>query len=317
MTKTTRILFSGILLGFLFVILFSLYYLTVFTGETVGLFLTFSAGLSMIFLPCTLPLVFVIVPMALKKSPVKGFLTALFFGLGLVLTLTAYGIVVSQLGKYLGLDKFTRLMFTFAGVFAIVFGWSELSLLKLNLPEFSVRIPKAVSSRGEYVKAFFMGLLLGNAGVGCPNPAFYLILTYIATVGSALTGAVYGFVHGVGRVVPLLFVVSLAILGVNSTSWIVKRSKSIHKFTGWALVFVGGFILTFGIFGMGWWEGSIFHEGWNEVVRSIAPNLAEEEGHKIREGFVETGNNIIIPWVFMFFTFISPILVRRLKGWKV
>jgi len=41
---------------------------------------SFAAGLSMIVLPCTLPLVFVIVPMSMGKGYTKGLLTAIMFG---------------------------------------------------------------------------------------------------------------------------------------------------------------------------------------------------------------------------------------------
>jgi cytochrome c-type biogenesis protein len=43
-----------------------------------------AAGLSMIILPCTLPLAFIVVPLSLQGSPGRGLLTALLFGLGLI-----------------------------------------------------------------------------------------------------------------------------------------------------------------------------------------------------------------------------------------
>jgi len=63
-------------------------------GQSVGVLLSFAAGLSMIFLPCTLPLVFVIVPMALKQHPIKGLLMALTFGLGISITLSVYVVAI-------------------------------------------------------------------------------------------------------------------------------------------------------------------------------------------------------------------------------
>lgn len=270
------ILFIGIGAG--------LVWLAVTTDQSVGVLLTFAAGLSMIFLPCTLPLVFVIVPMTLGKSPQKGFMMALLFGLGISITLAIYGIVVSQIGDYLGLDMFTRYMFLVAGVIAIVFGWSELGFVRVSPPEFMGASPRWLQNKSEYAKALGVGVLLGNAGVGCPNPAFYVILTYIATVGSIEVGAGLGFVHGLGRAVPLLVIVILAILGINTTKWVAAHKDNIDKVMGWALVVVGAFIFTYGLLGMQWWEESVFHAGWNQLMLSIAPALAEAPDHPVAEG---------------------------------
>lgn len=261
-----------------------LYWLATTSGQSVGVFLTFAAGLSMIFLPCTLPLVFVIVPLTLGRSPARGFSMALLFGLGISITLAIYGILVSQLGGYFGLDKFTQYMFLFAGAIAVLFGWSELRFIRFSLPEFAGAQPSWLQKRSDYIKALGMGVLLGNAGVGCPNPAFYIILTYIASLGSLGVGAGLGFVHGLGRAVPLLAIVILAILGINTTKWIVARKENIDKIMGWSLVVVGAFILTYGLWGMHWWEDSIFHASWNQFVMNVAPALAEAPNHPVAQG---------------------------------
>lgn len=269
-------LFFGIGLG--------LWWLATTSGQSVGVLLTFAAGLSMIFLPCTLPLVFVIVPLTLGKSPAKGFIMALLFGLGISITLAIYGVVVSQLGGYFGLDRFTQYMFLFAGALAILFGWSELRFIRFSPPEFAGASPSWLQKRSDYIKALGMGVLLGNAGVGCPNPAFYVILTYIATLGSIGIGAGLGFIHGLGRAVPLLAIVILATLGINATKWVASRKESIGKIMGWSLVVVGAFILTYGLWGMHWWEDSIFHAAWNQFIMDVAPALAEMPDHPVAEG---------------------------------
>ena len=262
----------------------SLFWLATTSGQSVGVFLVFAAGLSMIFLPCTLPLVFVIVPLTLGKSPAKGFTMALLFGLGISITLAIYGVVVSQLGGYFGLDNFTRYMFLFAGTIAVLFGWSELRFIRFSPPEIAGASPSWLQKRSDYTKALGMGVLLGNAGVGCPNPAFYVMLTYIATLGSVGVGGGLGFIHGLGRAVPLLAIVILAMIGINATKWVATRKEGIDKIMGWAMVIAGAFILTYGLWGMPWWEDSIFHASWNQFVLNIAPALAETPDHPIAAG---------------------------------
>ncbi len=278
--------------------------------------LAYAAGLSMIFLPCTLPLAFVIVPLSSGKGYKKGFLMALLFGLGLSITLTAYGVVVALLGDYLGLDNFTRAMFFAAGIFAYLFGLSQLNLFKLHLPD--LPLPSFINEQRDYAKAFLMGLLLGNAGVGCPNPAFYVMLLYIATTGSVVEGGALGFIHGVGRATPLIFLSILAILGVNATSWLVEKRKAVERFTGWALLVVGVFIFAIGLFGMYWWEKSVFHTAWNEVAASLSPYLGETE--KAAQTFNIEANPSTVekyfplaPWLVMLVLLLMPLLWERCK----
>src|SRR3990172_11892979 len=146
------------------------------------LIIAYVAGLSMIILPCTLPLVFIIVPLSMGQGYKKGLFMALLFGAGLTITITAYGIGVAALGKTASLDQISFIMFLIAGTAAFIFGLSQLKLLKLKLPSYA-GTPKFIQKRGDYSKSFLMGTLLGNAGVGCPNPLFSCLLFYFAIFG--------------------------------------------------------------------------------------------------------------------------------------
>ena len=282
----------------------------------VSLTLAYAAGLSMIFLPCTLPLVFVVVPLSTGKGYKKGLFIALLFGLGITITLTIYGIIVALVGDYFGLDKFSRAMFFIAGIFAYVFGLTELRLLILRLPE--LPLPKFVQKQKDYSKAFFMGLLLGNAGVGCPNPAFYVLLVYIATTANFISGASLGFVHGLGRVTPLIFLAILAIMGVNASSWVANKRITIDRVMGWGLLVVGVFIFSIGFFGMNWWEESFIHKGWNDIAEKISPRLAETTA--AAEFFkIEVKPSIIekywssAPWFVILLFLLIPLIWNKCK----
>ena len=123
------------------------------------LMIAYAAGLSMIILPCTLPMVFIIVPLCMGKGYRKGLSIAILFGIGLVITITAYGVAVALLGQYTGIDQATRVMWFFAGSIAFTFGLSELKLLNLQLPAYT-RTPKFIEKSGDKLKPLLMGLLL-------------------------------------------------------------------------------------------------------------------------------------------------------------
>ena len=243
------------------------------------LIIAYLAGLSMIILPCTLPLVFIIIPLSMGKGGKKGLLMASLFGAGLTITIMFYGLGIGVLGQTADLDQISIYMFLIAGIAAFVFGLSQLKLFELKLPTYS-GTPKFIQNRGDYSKSFLMGLLLGNAGVGCPNPMFYWLLIYVASTGSAEIGASLGIVHGIGRAIPLILLSVLAIIGINATKRITTSRVNIEKITGWMLIIIGAFLIIQGIpGGHEWYESTFVHIGWNNLVSTtlIPPEFHVEE----------------------------------------
>lgn len=252
-----------------FLIVLTILLFTVFLGgltwlSTVGapqtgslefiLALAFAAGLSMIILPCTLPLAFIIVPMSAGEGYKKGFLMAVLFGLGLTITITIYGILMAFLGQVLGLGAAIPIVLFLAGIASYLFGLRQLQIFSLKIPFLATIMPASLQRQGDYVRSFFLGLLLGNAGVGCPNPLFYVLLLYIAGSADPATGAIVGFTHGLGRATPIILLSILAMLGIQATKIITENRFTIEKFTGWALILIGSFLIPTGLFNLrGWW----------------------------------------------------------------
>lgn len=275
-----------------------IFWLVVTPGAQAGLVFAYAAGLSMIFLPCTLPLVFVIIPMAMKQSPLKGLTMAVLFGLGLAITLSIYGAAVAWVGNYIGMNGIIRVMFGVAGAMAFVFGLSELKLITVRLPFLAKVLPTSLQKTGDYSKSFFMGLFLGNAGVGCPNPAFYVLLTYIATVGTVGDGILLGVVHGLGRATPLIFLTLLAILGINTLDWVSRSQAKIERVMAWGLIGIGAYLFQYLPFKMAFWEESFFHVAWNNLVMGVLPAIAESA--EIESALnIQGGTATVTPWVLI------------------
>lgn len=290
--KSKSILISSIF-GLLAVIVFGLlwfFFLAPAVPAGIGWFLfSFAAGLTMIVLPCTLPLAFVIVPLSMGKGVAKGIGTALSFAFGIVITLSIYGIIASVIGKValgsLGapLESVKNWVYFIAGIFAYLFALGSIGLLAFKMPTYTGAAPDIIQKKQDYLKAFLMGLFLGNIGIGCPHPATPLLLIEAATSGNVLYGWLLFFVHAVGRVLPLLFLAFMGIMGVNGLSWLVARKEKVERATGWAMVFVGAFILVLGLFSHDWWVNS----GQHTLLESITQ---EERFMNIIGEKLETGN---------------------------
>lgn len=129
-TKKFLVVSLFVLFSFVFVgIIFSFTIGVVGANNTVSysgwLGIAYVAGLSMIILPCTMPVVFIIVPLSMGHGYKKGLGMSLLFGVGLVATITLYGLGVAILGNTASLDQISFTMFVIAGIIAYVFGLSQ------------------------------------------------------------------------------------------------------------------------------------------------------------------------------------------------
>lgn len=272
-----RIFFIFLTIGLLAIIIGGLFWIFALSPASpvgLGWFLfSFASGLSMIVLPCTLPLAFVIVPLVMGKGYAKGLATALSFSLGVAITLSMYGILAAILGKAIfafsgGSGEIIKNVFyAIAGVFAIVFALGELGLLKVRMPSFGGAVPGFIQNRQDILRPFLMGLFLGNIGVGCPHPATPIILGQIGIVGDVFYGWLLFFVHALGRILPLIVLAMFGIIGINATKALVSRREQIAKITAWGMIFVGGFLFTLGFFGHNWWVYSGQHSLFEVVTQ--------------------------------------------------
>jgi cytochrome c-type biogenesis protein len=297
------VLFSAILVGIYYLVTASPATQDAALGLSYGSWVLFAyaSGLTMIFLPCTLPLAFVIVPMAMGENRTKGLVMAILFGIGLTITITLYTTVFAVIGEAFGFNQAAQLALLFGGVIAFLFGLEQLDLIPYSLPEYSGAYPGCIDERGDYVKSFLLGLFLGNAGIGCPNPLFWWMSIFIAASGSAAIGGSLGVIHGIGRAVPLIFLSVLAIFGVNMLSGLSSKQSLVEVLSGLFLIPVAAFITTFGVFGMTWWEHGPLHDPWNAfIAQTPIPAEAGVRGIAVNNLWAGvTGDaGIIMAWIF-------------------
>ena len=261
-----------------------------------GLVLSFLSGMTMLVLPCTLPMVFVIVPLVLQRSVREGLGMAVAFGVGVSTTLAAYGAAVALAGHYLGITSVTRWMWLIGGFATYGFGLAQLGVLPMRIPAYRGPLPRLFAERGGVPAALGVGLLLGNAGVGCPCPAWYVLLGGVATSDSPAYGAAIGLAQGLGRVTPVIAVAMAAVLGVDATRTVLRHRQAVERATGASLTVLGAGIVVFMALGHSWWEATVIHAGWNHALASLGgPALSE----------IDAGGGALpahlwwAPWLFM------------------
>jgi len=265
--KRPPLIFLILLFGLIGVFIYGLRFVFSLGSGDVGsvpfLIFDYGVGLTMIFLPCTLPLAFVIVPMVMGKSYGKGIGMALSFGLGVTITLSFYGVLIGLFGQALGVSQVEtakNILYAVAGLLAILFALGELKLIRFSAPVYGGAVPQFIMKQKDIAKAGLLGLFLGNVGVGCPNPLFNaVIIPQIIVEGSAFQGWLIMFVQALGRITPLFILAFLAILGINATKFLVAHKDAVSRLTAWTTIYVGGFLLTLGLFGHDWWVISGMH----------------------------------------------------------
>jgi len=297
-------------------------------GSASFLVFDYAVGLTMIFLPCTLPLAFVIVPLVMGKSYQKGIGMAVAFGLGVTITLSFYGVLIGLLGQALGISQVEtakNILYAIAGILAILFALGELKLIRFAAPVYGGAVPQFIMQQKDIAKALLLGLFLGNVGVGCPNPLFNaVIIPQIIATGDPFQGWLIMFVQALGRITPLFILAFLAILGINATKFLVVHKDTVSKITAWSTIYVGGFLLTLGLFGHDWWVISGMHTlvefvTQENFITDLLGSKVQELGHThgIPTGTGLFGLPITLGTPFILFTWIFPMLWYWLYKKKV
>jgi len=296
-------------------------------GSVPFLVFDYAVGLTMIFLPCTLPLAFVIVPMVMGKSYQKGIGMVLAFGLGVTVTLSLYGALIGLLGQVLGVNQVEtakNILYALAGLMAILFALGELGLIKFKSPTYAGGVPQFIMKQKDIAKAGLLGLFMGNVGVGCPNPLFNaVIIPQIVATGSPFQGFIIMVVQALGRITPLFILAFLAILGINATSFLVAHKDKVTKITAWVTLYVGGFLLTLGLFGHDWWVLSGIHTLGEKItqenaITNLLGSKVEElgHGHTVPTGTGLFGLPITLGTLFLIAAWILPMLWYLVKREK-
>jgi cytochrome c biogenesis protein CcdA len=228
------------------------------TTLSVGLALAFVSGVTMIFTPCGMPLVFALNSFALEgrergRSWVPPFLV---FTAGITVVMAVWGAIVGLAGG--GIVRFlaepstrftvTEVLYSLLGVLALLMALWEFRWVQLPRLGGHRSIPQAVTRLPRYPRSLAMGAALGGGfGVGCPFPTYQAVLVWAAVVGNPVYGAAVLAANALGRAAPFFVIGGLVYRGAEErriARWLVGNSPRARLINGTALAAFAGLMLV-------------------------------------------------------------------------
>ncbi len=208
--------------------------------------LAFGAGVLMSFSPCVYPLLPITIGVITEESIIyrtKGFFLTLVFVSGVAVTYAFLGLMAAATGIWFGKISSHPLAQFAVGMVIIVFALYSLELIKIPLPNISL---KKKHKGGAVIPVFIMGLVSGLAIGPCTAPALGAILTYVASRKNLLYAVflLMSFAYGMG------FVLIIAGTFSGLLANIPKQGKWMHyvkKFMGIVLLGWGLYFIFVGI----------------------------------------------------------------------
>ena len=168
-------------------------------GSWVAFLLVFLGGVLTSFTPCVYPMIPITISFiggSAKGNPLKGFVLAVWFVLGIAIMYSSLGLLAAATGGAFGQATQTPI---FAGIVAVIIGAMGLSMAGL----FDIQIPSGLTSKMGGAKTGFLGPILMGMAMGliaapCVGPVLIVLLTWVAQTGSLFMGFWLLFTFAVG-----------------------------------------------------------------------------------------------------------------------
>ncbi len=170
-------------------------------GSWIAFLLVFLGGVLTSFTPCVYPMIPITISFiggSAKGNPLKGFVLAVWFVLGIAIMYSSLGLLAAATGGAFGQATQTPI---FAGIVAVIIGAMGLSMAGL----FDIQIPSGLTSRMGGAKTGFLGPILMGMAMGliaapCVGPVLIVLLTWVAQTGSLFMGfwLLFTFALGLG-----------------------------------------------------------------------------------------------------------------------
>ena len=212
-------------------------------GNPISFIGAFLGGVLVSFSPCVYPLVPItlgFIGVKAGSSRLRGFLLSLIYVLGLAITYSILGLIASLTGRLFGQISTHPVSFFIIGNACIITGLSFFDIINIGFT--GLRLQNKIKMKGDFLSAFFLGLVSGLAVGPCIAPALGTILLYVAAKQNVFYGASLLFVFAYGMGVLLILVGTFSALFVNlprSEIWLAR----LKKLSGFILLGIGEYFL--------------------------------------------------------------------------
>jgi cytochrome c-type biogenesis protein len=169
------------------------------------------------------------------KSRWDAFNKAGLFVLGAVTILSLFGLVSSFAGAVM--VEYRGYINIIVGLIMVVMGLWLIGVVKLPLPEMSMKLPKA--------GPFGVGLTFALVSSPCASPVLFAVLAAAAATGSQALGTLTMVSYALGYTL-LIFLSSLFTGLAKQSKGLLKHSEGIIRFGSLALILTGGYYLFSG-----------------------------------------------------------------------
>ncbi len=174
----------------------------------------FLLGLGLTFTPCVFPMIPIlssIIAGQQHPTPLRSFLLAMAYVLGMALTYAAAGVITGLLGAGANIQAMMQdplILSVFAAVF-VALALAMFGFYELQLPAFvrdRLNTTSQSISGGQLSGVFFIGALSALVVSPCVSAPLAGALLYIGATGDAVIGGLSLFALGLGMGVPLLLI---------------------------------------------------------------------------------------------------------------
>lgn len=199
---------------------------------TLGPLAAFIAGIISVLSPCVLPLLPVVLAYSTGNSKFRPFTIVL----GLILSFTAMGIVVSIFGA--AIQPFIDNLRIVAEIMVIIFGFSMLADIDIFSPLLKYTGNIHVENKGIF-SGFVLGASLGIVWIPCVGPILGAILTMVALEANITYGASLLFTYSLGFAIPMMIIAYSAKFTSAKLGQISKYDINFKKIAGIVLIIAG------------------------------------------------------------------------------
>ncbi|MGB5695279.1 MAG: cytochrome c biogenesis protein CcdA [Polyangiales bacterium] len=200
--------------------------------------LVFVAGLATSLTPCVYPMIAITVSVFGAKhaeTRARAALLSTSFVMGIAMLFTPLGIISALTGSAFGSALASPWVVGALAALFTVMALSMFGLFDLALPS---RLQGRLAQAGGFGLrgAFMLGFVNGLIAAPCTGPVLAVLLTWVATTGHVVFGALALFVYSIGIGVLFWFVGTFAITLPRSGRW-VEWTKSVFGIAMLALAF--------------------------------------------------------------------------------